>query len=135
MILAEQSPGVCVADYDGDGWPDIYFPNGGDVYECKVDTRNALYHNNGDGAFTDVTEKPGAPLWTLVWNSVGGSYLSQSDLRATFGLGKETIAKVEINLPSGVCQTFHDLKADAYRIYGKSRRSRAPTDLRKSNQT
>ena len=73
MILAEQSPGVCVADYDGDGWPDIYFPNGGDVHERKVDTRNALYHNNGDGGFTDGTEKPVlhcGPWYGIPWRQL-----------------------------------------------------------------
>ncbi|HEX3446265.1 MAG TPA: VCBS repeat-containing protein, partial [Chthoniobacterales bacterium] len=42
--------GVAVADYDNDGLPDIYVTNYG---------RNILYHNNGDGTFTDVTEKAG----------------------------------------------------------------------------
>jgi len=40
--------GVVVGDYDGDGWPDIYITGYG---------RNVLYHNNGDGTFTDVSEK------------------------------------------------------------------------------
>lgn len=74
MILAEQSPGVCVADYDGDGWPDIYFPNGGDVYQRKGATRNALYHNNGDGTFTDVTEKAGVPGTGYGMGCVWGDY-------------------------------------------------------------
>ena len=38
--------GIAVADYDNDGWPDIYLNNFGP---------NILYHNNGDGTFTDVT--------------------------------------------------------------------------------
>jgi len=74
MILAEQSPGVCVADYDGDGWQDIYFPNGGDVYGRKGETRNALYHNNGDGTFTDVTEKAGVPGTGYGMGCVWGDY-------------------------------------------------------------
>jgi hypothetical protein len=42
--------GGAVADFDNDGWPDIYVTcYGGDV----------LYHNNGDGTFTDVTKKAG----------------------------------------------------------------------------
>jgi hypothetical protein len=57
----EFGPGVCVADFDGDGWQDIYFVNGRDLYDRGIPVRNALYHNNGDGTFTDVTEKAGVP--------------------------------------------------------------------------
>jgi len=60
-ILEEAGPGVCVADFDGDGWIDIYFVNGRDLYGRGNADRNALYHNNGDGTFTDVTEKAGVP--------------------------------------------------------------------------
>jgi len=57
--------GVAVADYDNDGYEDIFV---GGVY------RNTLYHNNGDGTFTDVTGKAGltskpdpqyGPLWSV----------------------------------------------------------------------
>ena len=40
--------GVCVGDYDNDGWEDLYVTYYG---------KNVLYHNNGDGTFTDVSEK------------------------------------------------------------------------------
>ena len=48
-------------DFDNDGWMDIYLVNSGpsDFYTPKTPIRNALYHNNGDGTFTDVTEKAG----------------------------------------------------------------------------
>jgi hypothetical protein len=48
-------------DYDNDGWLDIYLVNSGpsDFYSPKTPIRNALYHNNHDGTFTDVTEKAG----------------------------------------------------------------------------
>jgi enediyne biosynthesis protein E4 len=45
--------GVAVADYDNDGWPDIYVANYG---------KNRLYHNNHDGTFTDVAENAGVAL-------------------------------------------------------------------------
>ncbi|HEU4872301.1 MAG TPA: CRTAC1 family protein [Pyrinomonadaceae bacterium] len=48
-------------DYDNDGWMDIYLVNSGpsDFYNPKTPIRNALYRNNGDGTFVDVTEKAG----------------------------------------------------------------------------
>jgi len=45
--------GVAVADFDNDGWPDIYVANYG---------KNRLYHNNHDGTFTDIAEKAGVAL-------------------------------------------------------------------------
>lgn len=57
----EFGPGVCVADFDGDGWQDIYFVNGRDLYDRGIAVENALYHNNHDGTFTDVTKKAGVP--------------------------------------------------------------------------
>lgn len=61
IIREEFGPGVCVADFDGDGFQDIYFVNGRDLYNRGIVVRNALYHNNGDGTFTDVTQKAGVP--------------------------------------------------------------------------
>jgi hypothetical protein len=54
--------GVAVFDYDGDGRPDIFFTNGADLATMKKTGEkqwNRLYHNNGDGTFTDVTVKAG----------------------------------------------------------------------------
>ena len=57
--------GAAVADYDNDGWPDLFLAG---VHG------NTLYHNNGDGTFTDVTAKAGlnhavdpqyGPLWAV----------------------------------------------------------------------
>jgi len=48
--------GVTIADYDNDGWPDIYISNWG---------KNRLYHNNHDGTFTDVAEKARVTLGRL----------------------------------------------------------------------
>jgi hypothetical protein len=59
--LEEFGPGVCVSDYNRDGWQDIYFVNGRDRYGRGVVAKNALYRNNGDGTFTDVTDQAGVP--------------------------------------------------------------------------
>src|SRR6516164_2470904 len=54
--------GVAVFDYDNDGNLDIFFTNGADITTLKKDSPkywNRLFRNNGDGTFTDVTEKAG----------------------------------------------------------------------------
>ncbi len=53
--------GCAFLDYDNDGWMDIYLVDSGkcDFYNPDPPLRNALYHNNRDGTFTDVTEKAG----------------------------------------------------------------------------
>src|SRR5215472_4149692 len=54
-------PGCAFLDYDNDGWMDIYLVNSGpcDFFEPPRPLRNALYKNNRDGTFTDVTMKAG----------------------------------------------------------------------------
>ena len=69
--------GAAVADYDNDGYPDLFVAG---VH------RNTLYHNNGDGTFTDVTAKAGlnnnpdpqfGPMWGIagVWLDVNNDGL------------------------------------------------------------
>ena len=60
--LPESSGAGCAfLDYDGDGWMDIYLVNSGkcDFYNPAGSLHNALYHNNRDGTFSDVTQKAG----------------------------------------------------------------------------
>lgn len=54
-------PGCAFLDFDNDGWMDIYLVNSGpcDFWKPPKPIRNALYKNNRDGTFTDVTEKAG----------------------------------------------------------------------------
>jgi hypothetical protein len=62
FILEAKGPGVCLLDYDNDGWLDIYLVNGStyDALTGKTTPPHAaLFHNNHDGTFTDVTEKAG----------------------------------------------------------------------------
>ena len=61
FILESMAGGVLLLDYDRDGWLDIYFTNAPTVDQALQGqkARGALYHNNHDGTFTDVTEKAG----------------------------------------------------------------------------
>jgi hypothetical protein len=64
MYLPETvGAGCAFFDYDNDGWMDIYLVNSGpcDFYTPKTPLRNALYRNNRDGTFTDVTQRAGVP--------------------------------------------------------------------------
>src|SRR5436190_7118269 len=54
-------PGCAFLDYDNDGWMDIFLVNSGaaDFYQPRTPLRNALYRNNRNGTFTNVTERAG----------------------------------------------------------------------------
>jgi len=69
-------PGCAFLDYDNDGWMDIYLVNSGpsDFYKPGKPLRNALYRNNRDGTFTDVTEKAGVAGGTFGMGVAVGDY-------------------------------------------------------------
>src|SRR5277367_63572 len=68
-IVESMSGGVALIDYDRDGYPDIYFTNAQNVEMALAGkkAKSALYHNNRDGTFTDVTDKSGVgyPCWAM----------------------------------------------------------------------
>ena len=92
--------GVAVADYDNDGWPDIYVANYG---------KNRLYHNNHDGTFTDVAEKAGVALGGWSTGPTWGDY----DRDGLLDLFVPGYIKYDVNrpvlagkgvVPAGSCQ-------------------------------
>jgi enediyne biosynthesis protein E4 len=67
--------GVCFVDYDNDGWQDIFFVNSMDWPEHKSGkSYPALYHNNHDGTFTDVTRQAGLAIETYGLGCAVGDY-------------------------------------------------------------
>lgn len=63
-------------DYDDDGWMDIYLVNSGasDFFTPSAPLRNALYRNNRDGTFTDVTERAGVAGGRFGMGAAAGDY-------------------------------------------------------------
>jgi hypothetical protein len=116
--------GVAFADFDNDGFVDAVVANNGDS--------PLLLHNGGGNGnhflnFRLVGTKSNrdamgarirvaaGPLSQIREIAGGGSYLSQSDLRANFGLGKTKRAEtVEIEWPSGQRQVFRNVEADTF---------------------
>jgi enediyne biosynthesis protein E4 len=68
--------GCAFFDYDNDGWMDIYLVNSGpsDFYTPVAPLKNALYRNNGNGTFTDVTDKAGVAGGSFGMGVAAGDY-------------------------------------------------------------
>src|SRR6266542_2039196 len=69
-------PGCAFLDYDNDGWMDIYLVNSGksDFYTPTKSLSNALYRNNRDGTFADVTQKAGVGVQGWASNALWFDY-------------------------------------------------------------
>jgi hypothetical protein len=122
-IVESMSGGVALIDYDRDGWPDIFFTNAPDVDISLSGTkaRSALYHNNHDGTFTDVTRQAGLASDTgWATGATFGDY--DTDVAYSAGLGKATVPFVgwgdtffdldNSGWPSGKKEVLKDLSAD-----------------------
>jgi hypothetical protein len=79
-IVESMSGGVLLIDYNRDGWPDIYFTNAPSVSVAIKDPKNlggvigALYRNNHDGTFTDVTKQAGLTKPCFAMGGAVGDY-------------------------------------------------------------
>ncbi len=123
--------GVAFADFDNDGFMDLVVGNNGDP--------PLFLHNSGANGnhflnFKLVGTKSnrdamGARIRVLAGGlsqireiAGGGSYLSQSDLRANFGLGKAVLADVvEVKWPSGQKLVFHHVEAGKFYLIEEGR--------------
>jgi hypothetical protein len=65
LVRTGWGTGVCVGDYDNDGWDDLF---------CSYWGHNILWHNNSDGTFTDVIPKAGLREERVRWGT-GSTFL------------------------------------------------------------
>ena len=116
--------GVAFADFDNDGFVDVVVANNGDspllLYNSGGNANHFLNfsligtksNHDAMGARVRVVAGPTTQIREIAG---GGSYLSQSDLRANFGLGKmKSAGTVEIIWPSGQRQLFRDVEAGKF---------------------
>jgi hypothetical protein len=112
-IDTKKGMNVDVADYDNDGWLDIYVTNITDEYmkEC-----NMLWHNNGDGTFTDLSRETGTcgTLWG--WAAKFGDYDNDGllDLFVVNGLrsaGPDNYIPVLVNMITKPGVDFTDVRS------------------------
>lgn len=85
---------VLLIDYDRDGWPDIYFTNAPTLEMALKGekARSALYHNNRDDTFSDVTDKAGIadPCWAI--GGAVGDYNNDAGLTSIRPAWAETLS-------------------------------------------
>jgi hypothetical protein len=125
VLLERSSRGAAFGDYDNDG--DI------DVLVVNLDDRPTLLRNDTAAANHWVTlqlagaksnrDAIGARVRLTAGDRTqsteirsGGSYLSNNDRRAHFGLGAATRARVQIQWPSGLAEPAVDLDADRFYV-------------------
>ena len=142
-IVESMSGGMALIDYDRDGFPDIYFTNAPDVdmQLAGKKARSALFHNNHDGTFTDVTDKAGVgyPCWAngavvgdynndgwpdLLVTCFGGVVLYRNNGDGTFtnvtreaGLGGDTLWAMGAAFADYDGDGFQDLFVSHYAAY------------------
>jgi hypothetical protein len=115
--------GVAFADFDNDGFTDIVVANNDDPPTLLHNSGNSNHFlnvklvgtkSNRDGMGARIRVVAGG-ISQIREIAGGGSYLSQSDLRANFGLGRNVQAKtLEVKWPSGQIDTFSNVKADQF---------------------
>jgi len=87
-IVESTGTGACMFDYDNDGFLDIYLVNGAwtagvsdnRARHLRGELRNQLYHNNGDGSFTDVTDESGTGDTTFGTGCSAADYDNDGDV-------------------------------------------------------
>ncbi len=135
------SRGVAFADFDNDGNIDVLLANSGDqplllhnggaAGDHFVTFRLVGKRSNHDGMGAKIHIVAGGVKQMLEIMG-GGSYLSQSDLRAHFGLGNtDRVESVEVAWPSGIKSVFHNVPADKFYIVQEGSERLDPDSFKK----
>ena len=123
LALVQVSRGLAVGDYDEDGDLDLAINNSGQAAALLrndggvegghwLAVRVVGTVGNRDGLGARVAVRAGGN-WQVREIRSGGSYLSQHDLRAHFGLGAASVAdEVEVRWPGGLVQRLESVAAD-----------------------
>ncbi len=110
--LSAYTKAVVAADYDNDGWVDLYVSN------YRGD--NALFHNNHDGTFTDVAAEAGVtgtgrgfPAWFFDYDNDGWPDI----LASSYAMSVEETMRTYMGLPhsSGSMKLYRNLGNGAFR--------------------
>jgi len=117
--------GLAVGDFNRDGAPDILMTtNQGPAYlyrnvvtggnrSVRFHLRGTKSNRDGIGAIVRLTTSEGTQSRMV---HTGSSYLSQSEMALTFGIGRQDRAsRVAIEWPSGAVQEFKDVRPGGYR--------------------
>src|SRR3984885_10802378 len=122
--------GAAYADFDRDGDLDLLIStNDGPAYLYRNDGGNRNHwlsvrlagtksNRDGIGGVIRLQSSSGMQMNTV---HSGSSYCSQSDLAATFGLGRDTSASIEIEWPSGAKQAIGNIAADQFLTVDENR--------------
>jgi hypothetical protein len=115
--------GAAYGDYDGDGDPDLLVTtnngparllrnDGGERnHRLRVKFTGTKSNRDAIGTFARVTTAAGASSWQMV--KTGSSYLSQSEMPLTFGLGSATaVTRIEVKWPDGHTEALPGVAAD-----------------------